>query len=426
MDIVAPAGPPRSPASLHSPAGKPHRVAAFAFLMIVQFLYGWAWNTVDVLRPAFRDSLHLTLTQVGSGYSAQGGGAVIGAVVIGQLADRLGRRTMLVIVLLGIGTTLVAGVAVASYLQFLLQRVTLGMFMGGIFPITVGIFVDLFTAQVRGRLASFIDSMFSAAAILLGLLIGALAAQDWRLVLWLGGIPTIVAACLVFVVIPHPGRLFQVAKTETGAAASKFPILELFASGVRSQTIRLVLMIGLNFFAYQAFSGWLTIYLTDERSIGAAAIGFLLASLFTANLLGCFFWGWLADRFGRRMNAAGLLTAGLCAAVFLAVPGGPWILVPIATVYGFALSSSVIWGPWLAELYPAHLRSTASSIYHWGRIISFFAPLVTGTLAGSFGLTTVMLLGSFCFFAASAIWVSLPETLSRNVAARHDKRVTKI
>ena len=83
-------------------------------------------------------------------------------------------------------------------------------------------------------------------------------------------------------------------------------------------------------------------------------------------------------------------------------------------VYGLMLSCSVTWGPWLSELYPSHLRSTAASIFNWGRIVSMTAPLITGPLAGHFGLAPVMCLASVSFVAAAMIWLSLPETLKRS------------
>jgi MFS family permease len=87
------------------------------------------------------------------------------------------------------------------------------------------------------------------------------------------------------------------------------------------------------------------------------------------------------------------------------------LLLIIGFIYGFALSASVTWGPWLAELYPAHLKSTASSIFNWGRVVSFFAPLITGTLASRFGLRASMLVSSLAFTCAALIWLRLPETL---------------
>ena len=111
------------------------QVAIFGLLLCAEFFYGWAWNTVDVLRPFIRDSLGLTLLQAGSAYSAQGAGALIGAVVIGQMADRLGRRRMLATLVAGYGVMLLAGTLVGSYIELLAQRFVLGFFAGASFPV---------------------------------------------------------------------------------------------------------------------------------------------------------------------------------------------------------------------------------------------------------------------------------------------------
>ena len=93
------------------------RWTAFAFLMIAEFLYGWSFNTVDVLRPQIRQALGLTLTQAGSAYTAQSLGALTGAVVLAQLADRLGRRRLLFWVIAGFGLFGSLGALVTSYPQ---------------------------------------------------------------------------------------------------------------------------------------------------------------------------------------------------------------------------------------------------------------------------------------------------------------------
>jgi dipeptide/tripeptide permease len=59
------------------------------------------------------------------------------------------------------------------------------------------------------------------------------------------------------------------------------------------------------------------------------------------------------------------------------------------------------------------LRSTAASIFNWGRLISFFSPLITGMLAETFGLRGAMLAASVSFLVAALIWHRLPETLAR-------------
>ena len=390
------------------------RVVAFGFLLIAEFFYGWAWNTVDVLRPFIRTSLGLSLTRAGSAYSAQGAGALIGAVVLAQLADRLGRRNMLVVVMVGYGTSLLSGVLVASYLELLLQRFILGVFLGGSFPIVVGIYVGLFQPAMRGKLASAINATFSTAIITLGFAFGHLGHHDWRLLLWAGGIPPILLAGLAYLVIPGGGPPIQ--------RHARLPITEMFAPAVRRQTLLLALLTGLNFFAYQAFSGWLTTYLKDERALPSPSIGRLVAAQFAGNILGGFFWGWAGDRFGRRFGAIGFFIAAAMVICYLTVPSYMWLLLSLGFAYGFDLAASVVWGPWLAELYPTHLRSTASSIFNWGRLVSFFAPLITGALGSAFGLRASMMVASIVFAVAASIWLLLPETLGTKNAEPRPKR----
>ena len=380
------------------------RLSAFGFLLLAEFFYGWAWNTVDVLRPFFRQALGLTLTQAGSAYSAQGAGALIGAITIGQLADRLGRRNMLVVVMIGYGTLLNAGVLVHTYPQLLLQRFVLGLFLGGSFPVVVALYVDLFRANLRGKLASAINTTFSLAIVLLGWAFGHLGHHDWRLLLWAGGVPPILLAGFAYLIVPQAAQ----APKRTGA---KIPITELFTPALRRQTLLLACLTGLNFFAYQAFSGWLTTYLQAVRHLPSIDIGHLVATQFLGNIAGGFFWGWTADRFGRRSGALGFFIAAAAIGGYLSVPTRLPLLYTLGSLFGFSLSSSVVWGPWLAELYPPHLKSTASSIFNWGRLVSFFAPLITGAMAAHIGLRASMLMSSGVFAAAALIWLRLPETL---------------
>ncbi len=404
---------PTAPPPLDDGLSQKRRLAIFALLVISEFLYGWAWNSVDVLRPFLRASLGLNLLQAGSTYSAQGAGALIGAVMIGQLADRFGRRLMLSILIFGYGIVLLAGVAVGTYAELLAQRFVLGLFMGGAFPVSVGIYVTLFSPRVRGMLAGTLYGFFGFSIVSLGLAVGLLGDRDWHLLLWIGGVPPLVLSLLVLIVIPKvsPVDRFQVTRT-------KLPVSELFHRGVRRQTLLLAAMTGLNFFGYQAYSGWLTTYLTSVRGLSPAVSGQLVAWQFAGNIVGGFAWGWAADRFGRRSNAYGFVVAAVAIAVFLSVPTDFTLLAGIGFVYGAALSASVIWGPWLAELYPPHLRSTAASIFNWGRIISFFAPLITAEVAGRFGLNVAMLLASISFGLAAVIWLMQRETLDRSAHAR--------
>lgn len=398
--------------SASAPLSRARRLTIFAALMVGEFLYGWAWNSVDVLRPFQRAALGLTLVQAGSTYSAQGAGALIGAVLIGQLADRFGRRRVLAAIILGYGLSLLSGLLVASYPQLLVQRFVLGLFTGGIFPVGVSIYVNLFEERLRGRVAGTLNACFSFSIVALGLSLGALGGHDWHVLLWLGGVPPLLLAVVMLVLIPAGSSVDRHA-----VRSEKLPVRELFYPAVRRQTLLLATMTGLNFFGYQAYSGWLTTYLTDTRGLSSAVAGNLVAWQFAGNIAGGFVWGWAADRFGRRFNAIGFLIASAAILIYLAMPSSLLLFRIVGLIYGAMLCSSVIWGPWLAELYPPHLRSTAASIFNWGRIISFFAPLITGFLADRYGLSAAMASAAAAFGAAALIWLSQRETLPSRLAA---------
>lgn len=390
--------------------GLGRQVLVFVLLLACEFLYGWAWNTVDVLRPYIRESLGLSLIEAGSAYSAQGAGALTGAIVLGQIADRIGRRRVLSGLVFGYGALLLAGMIVASYPQLLLQRFLLGFFAGGSFPVVVGIYINLFQPTLRGRLAGTLNAAFSLSIVMLGVAMGLVAPGNWKHLLLIGGVPPLALALLVLAAIPTGSRMDRGAR----GGVSRLPVSELFAPGLRRQTLMLATMAGLNFFGYAAFSGWLTTYLTGERGFSAQTAGALVAWQFSGNIAGGFFWGWAADRFGRRFNAIGFLIASGAIAVYLLGPADPTVLKLAGLIYGAALCSSVIWGPWMAELYPPHLQSTAASIFNWGRVISFFAPIITAQIAQSFSLATAMLLGAASFTTAAVIWLMQRETLQRS------------
>lgn len=389
------------------------RVVSFVFLMIFDFYYGWAWNTVDVLRPDIRSALALTLREAALMYTAQSAGALVGAVVIGQLADRLGRRNTLVAIMIGYSLSLMAGVYVGSLTQLLTQRFVLGAFLGGVFPVAVSIYTALFDRRLCGRLAGFYNGTFNGSIVVLGLIVSVARVSDWRTLLWMGALPPLVLAPLAFLLVPDDRRTIPYGIDELQPASGKLPVAELFSPALRPRTLLIALMVGMNFFAYQAFAGWQTTYLQDTLHFTSVQAKGLLAWQFAATIVGGFLWGWVADRYGRRVNALGFVGAAVLIALYLSVGETLLQLRLIGIVFGLLLPASVIWGPWIAELYPAHLRSTAASIFNWGRIISLFSPPVTAAVAEGFGLGAAMALGGAAWFAAALVWRRLPETLSR-------------
>jgi MFS family permease len=144
--------------------------------------------------------------------------------------------------------------------------------------------------------------------------------------------------------------------------------------------------------------------------------GPIVAFQFIGAIVGGFFWGWFADRYGRRISAIGFFGGAICVILYMTVADSPEAFRWLGAAWGFMITASVAWAPWMSELFPAHLRSTAMSIFNWGRIISMTAPLVTGQVAEAFGLPAAMLLSAIGFALGGVVWLFLPETLNRKAA----------
>ncbi len=394
------------------------RTTAFVLLMIFEFFYGWSWNTVDVLRPQIREELGLTLTQAGSAYTAQSLGALIGAIVFGALADRIGRRPVLFAIVLGTAAAAAAGAYVQSYAMLLAQRFVLGIFLGANFPVLIATYMGLFPSGVRGKLASVGQGTYNLSVIALGMAYGMFAERsDWHLLLLFGSVPALVLAPLILWLIPDDRKMTAYGADPHEPKSERMPLFELFSPGLRRTTWLLFALVALNFFAYQAFAGWTTTFLKEDQGLSSETIGWIVSAQFTGALIGGFFWGWFSDRFGRRPTGVGFALGALSVLAYITIADAPTAFAVAGFCWGFAITASVAWAPWMSELYPMRVRSSAMSIFNWGRIISMTAPLVTGEIAARFGLETAMSLGIVGFGLGALVWFALPETVSRRTAA---------
>ncbi len=385
------------------------RIRTYALLMAAEFLYGWSWSTVDTLRPQLRASVDASLPQIGALYSVQAVGALIGAIFLGQLGDRLGRRNVLCGVLVAGGAVLVAGAFIDDYAILLVQRFMLGLALGGVQPLVSSCYLGLFPARVRGKLASGTNAVFTLGVMTLGAALGSVGG-DWRTLLWLGGGASLVLAPVLLCASRDDRDIASYGHVATTAILARAPLPELITPALRRLTLTVALMAGCNYFATQAFQGWTSTFLATDRGLAVGAVGSVLAWQAAGSLIGGFFWGWSGDRFGRRHNVVGYLAAaGLIAVYVLGLDHTP-AFEAAGFAIGFGLAASVIWAPWVAELFPDRLRATALSIFNWGRIVSLFAPLTTGAVAEQWSLAVAMLLAIPALLLVIVLWRTLPET----------------
>ena len=176
-------------------------------------------------------------------------------------------------------------------------------------------------------------------------------------------------------------------------------------------TLACLLLAGLNFSAYQFYSGFITTYLTNVRHFGAALTGLFVFVDGAGTLAGSLMWGAIADRYGRRVNAVGFALAAGFTITFLVAPVTPPVLLAVEFGYAVCLSCTNIWAAYFAELFPVRLRPMGTSLFHGGHVVSLFAPVIVTVVAAHSSLVVGMELGPATFLLGSIVWALLPVSL---------------
>lgn len=358
--------------------------------MVGYFFYCYNFVIIDYVRPYIVEAYEgISLSDTAQFYTWQSVGALIGALSCAWFAGRFGKKyTLITITALNGGATIV-NMMFTDYATWAAMRFIIGLSLGGYFTVAVSLMIGLFTPTVRGKLTAFASSMFSVALMVMGAYAAFISSIDapWESLMWVGGIPPLAAAFAMVFVLPSDKNVIAYGEEDSSAntgqntPAKKGSWGEMLSKPYRLLTITCLLLAGLNFYGFQFFSGFVTTYLKEVRQFDGATIGVIFSISAFGSLFGAWVWGAVADKFGRKVNAFGFILAGIMASIFFIAPsdlmiGSLNMLAILGLIYNFGLSSSAVWGGYFSELFPAHLRSYGAALFHGGRIIGMWAPMV--------------------------------------------------
>ncbi|WP_312737316.1 MFS transporter [Atlantibacter hermannii] len=409
------------------------RVAAYLAILVGYFFYCYNFVIIDYVRPYIVEAYDgISLANTAQLYTWQSVGALIGALSCAWFATKFGKKSTLIAITALNGGATIVNLMFTDYATWAAMRFIIGLSLGGYFTVAVSLMIGLFTPNVRGKLTAFASSMFSVALMVMGAYAAYIASVNapWESLMLIGGIPPLVAAVVMIFVLPGDKKVIaygeeeQTTKTGEKVAVKKGSWGEMLSQPYRKITITCLFLAGLNFYGFQFFGGFVTTYLRTVRMFDGATIGLIFSISAFGSLFGAWFWGAVADKYGRKVNAFGFILAGIMVSIFFVAPGnmvigGLNMLAILGLIYNFGLSSSAVWGGYFSELFPAHLRSYGAALFHGGRIIGMWAPMVLVFIQERTDLQTAMWGSPVVWILAGLLWLSLPETLKSGLFSKN-------
>ena len=175
------------------PAGTAGATILLAFLIMI--LEGFDIQAMGVAAPKLGPELHLAKDVLGQALAASNIGLVIGAVFGGWLADRLGRKPVLIGAVLTFGAFTLVTAAAHRFDLLFVARLGAGLGFGAALPNVMAMAAEVSPAKSRGLAGSAMFCGMPVGGAVVALVSWLGADSDWRsLFLIGGGLPLVLAA----------------------------------------------------------------------------------------------------------------------------------------------------------------------------------------------------------------------------------------
>jgi len=413
---------------------------------------GWMFDAMDVglvsfVMPAIQKEWSLTPSQLGMVGSIGMVGMGIGAAAAGMLADKWGRKTIILVTLTlyGVATGL-AGLS-TGLVMLLVLRFFVGIGLGGELPTASTLVAEFSPAKIRGKMVVWLESFWAWGWILAALISYlVIPVYGWRVAFFLGAAPALYAAYLRKAIPESPRYLELVGREreaeeildrmeraagieppkETGPVPSSakmggMTLAQLLSGRFLRRTLCLwVLWVGINF-GYYGFVIWLPTLMVGKGFVLIKSFEYsLIMSL--AQLPGYFSAAYLIEVLGRKpVLVIYLLGTALAAHFFGQSASVGQILAWGCFLYFFSLGA---WGAVYAytpEMYPTRARGSGAG---WaaavGRIGAIAAPYIVGVIYQSYGkeagyATVFGILTGVFVVVAIAVFILGVETKGRTL-----------
>jgi AAHS family 4-hydroxybenzoate transporter-like MFS transporter len=384
------------------------QIQVVALCALIVLIDGFDTQAIGYVAPAIVKSWHVQRQDLAPVFAASLTGLMIGALAFGPIADRFGRRPVLLFCTLFFGVLSLLTATAGSLQSLLVFRFVTGLGLGGAMPNAIALTTEYAPRRIRATTIMIMFCGFSLGAALGGVAAAGLIARfGWKAVFLVGGaVPCLASAFLPFglpesirYLVVQGGRNAEVASilrridpsarpdpqasfTVEEHRAKGFVVGQLFAERRARFTVLTWVVFFMSLLDLYFLSNWLPTIIHDA-GIRVEDAALITAMFQVGGIAGTLLLGRLFDRFS---PYAMLALTYLGASVFVVLIGtvGASAALLVVTIFGagFCVVGGQIGANALtAEAYPTAIRSTGVG---WalgiGRIGSIVGPLIGGLL----------------------------------------------
>jgi sugar porter (SP) family MFS transporter len=437
---------------------RPSGRTVYFFGALGGLLFGYDTGVISGALLFIPDDFKLTPFLQGAIVAALLLGAMIGAACAGRLADRLGRRNLIIAaaVIFTVGALLAALSPTVAIL--IAARFIIGLAVGSAALVVPLYLAEIAPTEVRGAIAS-LNQLMIVVGILAAFVVNAILASsgDWRLMLGLAAVPSLILLVgMLFMpetprYLVHSGEEDEAREVIEDLPGDEHPqerieeIREVEEheesdTGLRgllkAKWVRPALLVAVGLAAFQQFVGINTIIYYAPTTL--TDVGFGKTSAIYANLIiGAVNVAMtviaikIIDRVGRKpmlfAGVAGMVASLLVLGISLSVlatphhPGDPAAIITLICLGTFIASFAATWGPvvWvmIPEVLPLSVRGTAMGVAVFCNWAANFAVSQTfPMLLSSLGAGTVFLIyAGLGVLAAIFVKAFVTETKGRSL-----------
>lgn len=419
-------------------------VGKFQYRLFVIFGLVWLADAMQVLSigfsaPSIAKTFGVTMPQALQTGTAFFVGMLIGAFVFGRLADRIGRRPVLMMAVVIDACAGVASAFAPELSWLLLLRFITGIGVGGTLPVDYTMMAEFLPSDRRGRWLVLLESFWAVGTICLALL--ALAAVSWgddawRVIFFVTGLPALIGVALRFYIPESPMYLNRNGKSDqarkvlervarVNGSTAEMPVLKpelqerkplsaLFSADYRRRSISLFLAWALISIAYYGVFVYLPIKLSSEGFAFMRGQEFLVL-LALVQLPGFALSAYGVERWGRKPTLIGFLILSAVGCMLYSLGTAPAVVIGSTLLMSFSLLGT--WGALYAftpEVYPTDLRASgmgmAGAVARFGGL---FAPAIIAPLMANHFTLSLVVLSSMLVAGAVSIWAVDVESRNR-------------